>query len=81
VFGGFSRALSCHYEVKVVVECPCDNDDGWLMTVEDSIGASLTYFSYEARHQSRSSILLACLDDCWHVARSASGGSECGGVP
>jgi hypothetical protein len=43
----------------------------WLVIVEDSVGASPTYFSCEACRQSRSCLSLACVADCWHVARSA----------
>jgi hypothetical protein len=35
----------------------------------------------EAHRQSWSCLLLACVADYWHVARSASGGAQCGCVP
>jgi hypothetical protein len=49
--------------------------------VEDSVDASLAYFSRGARRQSRSCLLLACVVDCWNVARSPDGGAQCGRVP
>jgi hypothetical protein len=49
--------------------------------VEESVGTSLAYFSRGARLQSRSCLSLACVVDCWHVARLAGGGAQCGRVP
>jgi hypothetical protein len=61
--------------------CPCGNDDGQL--VEDGgarSAASLAYFLSEARCQSRSCLPLACVADCWHVARSVGGCAQYGRV-
>jgi hypothetical protein len=49
--------------------------------VEDSVGASLAYFSRRARRQSRSCLSLACVADCWLEARSGGGGARYGRVP
>jgi hypothetical protein len=49
--------------------------------VEDSVGASLAYFSRGARRQSRSYLSLACVADYWLEARSAGGGAQCDRVP
>jgi hypothetical protein len=48
--------------------------------VEDSVGASLAYFSRVAHRQSRSCLSLACVADCWLEARSSGGGAQCSRV-
>jgi hypothetical protein len=77
-----SLVLCCvALELELRWSVPAATMTGKRWPVEDSVGTSPAYFSCGARRQSRSCLSLACVVDCWHVARSTGGGAQYGRVP